>query len=132
MAGKSGGEDQVGQLIMRADDAVVIQRVDLVMPGPGAVQPQLLHCRNTVREQRPERVLQQVVVRLVVARRVGITVGGGLDAADKAFALGSDPDAGTVEQHWKCRAIDRGAKAEHSAFAGGDRKVDAQRRHQST
>ena len=81
MAGEARREDQVFDLVMGTDDAVVIEGVDLVVARPRPFEPQLFEGRDPARERRPDRFLEQFMLGLVVALGVRIAVRGRRDAA---------------------------------------------------
>src|SRR5690606_34695716 len=71
MAGKSGGEIKARHIGDGAEDGVMVEEVHVVVPGPGTTRPDHLEGWNAMREHRPDRLLEEVVIdREVVAVRV--------------------------------------------------------------
>jgi hypothetical protein len=97
VAGEARREDQVFDLVMGTDDAVVIEGVDLVVARLRPFEPQLFEGRDPVRERRPDRFLEQFMLGLVVALGVRIAVRGRRDAAYETGALRPNPGACRVE-----------------------------------
>jgi hypothetical protein len=81
---------------MRADHGVLVERVVVVMPGPGALQLQLLHRGYAMRQHRPHDLLEQRIVDVEIGRaRIGVF--RRRHAADVDLALGPIPHAGRID-----------------------------------
>src|SRR2546423_15708808 len=81
MTRKSVREQEISDLRMRADHRVLVERIVIVMPGPGALELERFHGRYAVRQRRPDHVLEQRVLHIEIGR-ARVRFGGRRDAAD--------------------------------------------------
>src|SRR5699024_1532558 len=81
------GEEEVRDLRVRAEDGVLVEAVDVIVPGPGAGQLDGFEGRHTLGQERPEALLEEAVVDLEILA-VGIRFPlPRRNAADEAFTL---------------------------------------------
>src|SRR5207248_8605288 len=66
VTGESVGKKEVWDIRMGTDDRVVVERVDLVMPGPGIEQLDRLEGRHSMRQRRPDDLLERSAIELQV------------------------------------------------------------------
>ena len=120
-------EDEIRDLRMPSDHGVLVERVVVVVPGPGALQLERLHGGHAMRQHRPDHIVEQRVVHLEIGRaRVGLL--RRRDAADIDLALRADPHAGRID-HQRHAGQRRAARDhEHAALARLDRQRDAGKR----
>ena len=78
-----------------------------------------------MRQQRPQRVVEQMQIGIEVAVGVVVSVGRWRNATDESVALGTDPHAGGVEHQRHSGTVKRRADHEHRAFPRLDRQRDA-------
>src|SRR6516165_9638531 len=80
------------------EDRIIVQRVFVVMPGPGALDLQRLERRHPFGETRPDRLVEIGIVDLPV-ESMRLVIGG--VAADVQGALGPEADiAADVTGQW--------------------------------
>ena len=75
VAGEAGGDNQIGEFRMKANDGVMVEQAHVVVAGPGAGHAQLLERRNAMGELRPDVFLEQVEVGVEVLAGVGVVFG---------------------------------------------------------
>src|SRR5258708_3794034 len=102
MAGKSVCEQEIRYLRMGPDDAVLVERVVVVMAGPGACQLDRGKGRNALRQSRPNHLLPNTVCDLEVLA-VGILVLRRRDAAHEALAFRPHEHAARIDHQRQCR-----------------------------
>ena len=66
MATKAIGKQQVVYIRVRTQNNVVVKRVDIVMPCPGALHPRCLKTRHTCGQQGPQHIVKQGVLHLKI------------------------------------------------------------------
>jgi hypothetical protein len=110
---------------LRADDPVVVERVHLVVARPCVRLPDRLERRHALRQERPQRPVEQRVVD-VERRVVRVVRGIRRDAADVAVALGAEPQARRVDHQRAARQRRPAREHEHAASPRPHRQVDAQ------
>ncbi len=71
MAAEAGGGDQIVDARRPADQRIVIERVHLIMAGPGADEAGRLEARHAMRQRRPEEFLILIVIGIEIGR-IGI------------------------------------------------------------
>jgi hypothetical protein len=64
MPGETGGEVQVAARRMQAQDGVLVERVHLVVAGPGAALPERLEGGHAPGQRRPDDLLEGLVLDL--------------------------------------------------------------------
>src|SRR6185436_6604931 len=98
VAAEPVGEHEVPEARMRPDDGVVVERVDLVVPGPCIEQAKLIEGWHPVREGGPDERLERRAVRdEVEGVRVRLPISWG-PAAHVRRALGPGVDADRVDR----------------------------------
>src|SRR5215468_4902827 len=97
MAGKAAGEVEVGELRMRADDGVLVERVVVVETGPRVHNLDALEHWHARRQLGPHIAVKESVVDLieVVGGRLFVFFRG--LAAQEEPPLGPEPHAGRVD-----------------------------------
>ena len=97
VSGKAVGEVEVGQLRVRADDGVVVERVEVVEAGPGIDDLDALEGRNARRQLRPDLAVEEGVVDVVEVLGGRLAALVGRQAAQEQPALRAEPDAGRID-----------------------------------
>src|SRR3546814_494725 len=82
---------------MRAENRVLVERVVIIVTGPGANQLDRLEGGYPVRERRPDDLLERRIVDLEI-KAIGVRRFRRRDAADEAGALGPEIDAAWIDQ----------------------------------
>ena len=124
VAGEAVGKHEIRDLRMPPDHGVLVERVVVVVPGPGALQLERFHSGHAMRQRRPDHLVEQRIVDLEIGRaRVGVL--RRRDAADVDLALGPYPHAARID-HQRHAGQRRAARDhEHAALARLDRQRDA-------
>ena len=65
VSGEAVGEIEVGQLRVRADDGVVVERVEVVEAGPGIDHLDAFERRHARRQLRPDLAVEEAVIDVV-------------------------------------------------------------------
>ncbi len=96
MTGEAIGEDEIPDRRVSAQDGVVVEGVDLVVPGPGPGAAQSVERRNAVRKRRPERFLPHP--RIHLEPQVRQVIGDvRRDRPDERPTLGAEPRPGRID-----------------------------------
>ena len=108
---------------MGAEDHVVVEHVDVVVAGPGALDAQRLEAVDTRGQHRPDDLVEQRVLHLeVLAGRV--LVFRRCHAAQPAVTFGAEVHPAGVDDQRAAGRARRAAHMEHAALARLHRQVD--------
>ena len=107
-------------------DAVLVEGVVIIMPGPGALAFDRLKGGNAVGERGPDHLLELVPVRVkIIVPRPPVLILRRRGAGNIARAFGADIDAGRVNDERHVRDMPLSLEIEHGALARLDGKRNA-------
>ncbi len=130
VAGETGDAEEVAALRMRADQRVVIERMNLVPARPCPLHPQRLEDGDVAGQERPEPIVELRQVGLGKRQIVGIRVAlcrrpAGDELRPTGDAVGAEPRTARQHDQRRARQRVRAAQHEHCAPPRMHRQSDA-------